>query len=124
MAATSGRSRRVRQMLSAASRVGGSGRTIIRPTPRVASSHVHSIGEWQMSNTIVTVLALIGALAAACSSSPSPVAPGGSAPADSPQSARPPAPSPGVYDLSFRVFVSGDLQEVFSLPVNREVILM
>ncbi len=77
-----------------------------------------------MSNTTVSVLALIGALAAACSSSPSPVAPGESTPAGGPQSARRPAASPGIYDLSFRAFKSGGFQEVVSLPVKQELILM
>ena len=79
-------------------------------------------GESQMSNTTVTVVALIGALAAAaCSSSPSPVAPGGSTPAGGSQSARGSTVSPGVYGLSF---MNGNFQEVFSLPVNQELILM
>jgi len=74
-----------------------------------------------MSNTTVTVVALVGALAAACSSSPSPVAPGGSTPAGGSQSARGSTVSPGVYGLSF---MNGNFQEVFSLPVNQELILM
>jgi hypothetical protein len=76
-----------------------------------------------MFKPTVTVIALVSALAVACSS-PSPVAPGESTPAVGPQSAKGAAASPGVYDLSFRAFLSGGFQEVFSLPVNQELILM
>ena len=77
-----------------------------------------------MSNITVRVVALVSALAGAACSSPSPVAPGESTPAGGPQSARGATALPGVYDLSFRAFLSGGFQEVLSLPVNRELILM
>jgi hypothetical protein len=63
----------------------------------------------------VMVAALVSALSAGACSSPSPAAPGESTPSGGPQSARDPTVQPGVYDLSFRAFVSGGLQEVFSL---------
>ena len=76
-----------------------------------------------MFKPAITALAVACALAAACSG-PSPVAPGESTPAGGPQSARSAAALPGVYDLSFRAFVSGGFQEVVSLPVNSELIVM
>ena len=76
-----------------------------------------------MFRPTITALAVACTLAAACSG-PSPVAPGASTSGGGPQNARSAPALPGVYDLSFRAFLSGGFQEVFSLPVNRELILM
>ena len=77
-----------------------------------------------MSKTTLSAIALLTALTAAACSSQSPVTPGESTAAGGPQSAKGATASPGVYDLSFRAFLTGGFQEVFSLPVNRELILM
>jgi hypothetical protein len=79
--------------------------------------------EIEMFKPALIALAVACALAAACSGS-SPVAPGESTLVGGPQSARSAPALPGVYGLSFRAFLSGGFQEVISLPVNSELILM
>jgi hypothetical protein len=79
-----------------------------------------------MSKPIVAsrlILALLAAVSAAACSAESPAVPSPSPAIASDQSAR--APSvPGVYDLTFNVLLNGTYQEVSSLPVNSQELIL
>jgi hypothetical protein len=70
------------------------------------------------------IVALLGAVAAGGCSAESPVVPTSSSVMAGEQSAKASQAAPGLYDLSFNVFENGTYQEVSSLPVKSQELIL
>jgi len=70
------------------------------------------------------IVALLGAVSAAACSGDSPAAPSPSSVIAGEQNAKASQAAPGVYDLSFNVFQNGTYQEVSSLPVKSQELIL
>jgi hypothetical protein len=90
----------------------------------VESTVGHAAGEHKMLNKLSVFVAGVGAFAFAGCSSQSPASPSTPVVAVGDVDARAPKPAPGTYLLSFLASVNGTLQEVTSLPVSSEELIL